>query len=75
MFTNLRATLLAKGISMKQYAEILGVGDKTIQNKMAGKTDFTYPEFKKTCTLLSEYNADYLFTEKEAKENRRDRVS
>lgn len=67
MFDNLRAILIQKGISMKQYAELLGVGDKTIQNKMAGKTDFTYPEFKKTCILLSEYNADYLFAEKEAK--------
>lgn len=75
MFDNLRTTLFQKGISMKQYAELLGVGDKTIQNKMTGKTDFTYPEFKKTCTLLSEYNADYLFTEKTAEENRCDRVS
>lgn len=75
MFDNLRTTLFQKGISMKQYAELLGVGDKTIQNKMTGKTDFTYPEFKKTCTLLSEYNADYLFTEKAAEENKCDRVS
>lgn len=64
MFENLKIALYRKGISMKQYAEILEVGEKTIQNKLAGKTDFTYPEFKKTCMLLSEYNADYLFAEK-----------
>lgn len=64
MFANLRNALFQKGISMKQYAEFLGVGEKTVQNKMKGATDFTYPEFKKTCTLLlPEYNADYLFTE------------
>lgn len=65
MFYNLRNALTRKGLTIKQYAEVLGVGDKTIQNKMTGKTDFTYPEFKKTCALLSEYNADYLFTQSE----------
>lgn len=67
MFNNLRTALYRKGISAKQYAEILGVGEKTVQNKLVGKTDFTYPEFRKTCALLFEYNADYLFaTEEEA---------
>lgn len=64
MFTNLRTALFQKGISMKQYAEFLEVGEKTVQNEMKGVTDFTYPEFKRTCSLLlPEYNADYLFTE------------
>ena len=61
MLNNLRMALCRKGISVKQYAEILGVGEKTAQNKLVGKTDFTYPEFRKTCALLFEYNADYLF--------------
>lgn len=62
MFNNLVTALKHKNISIKQYAEVLGVGEKTVHNKLAGRTDFTYPEFKKTCTLLSEYNADFLFT-------------
>lgn len=61
MFYNLKTALNRKGITIKQLAEILDVGDKTIQNKISGKTDFTYTEFKKICALLSEYNADYLF--------------
>ncbi|MEF9839432.1 MAG: DNA-binding protein [Lachnospiraceae bacterium] len=65
MFYNLRNALTHRGLTIKQYAEVLGVGNKTIQNKMADKTDFTYPEFKKTCALLSEYNADYLFAQGE----------
>ena len=65
MFNNLRTALYRKGISAKQYAEILGVGEKTVQNKLVGKTDFTYPEFRKTCALLFEYNADYLFATEE----------
>lgn len=64
MFINLRTALYQKGISIKQYAEFLGVGEKTVQNKLQGRTDFTYPEFRKTCKLLfPEYNADYLFME------------
>lgn len=64
MFTNLRLALHQKGILIKQYAEFLGVSEKTMQNKLKGITDFTYPEFKKTCNLLfPEYNADYLFKE------------
>ncbi len=66
MFDNLRTALRQKGISIKQYAEILDVGEKTVQNKLTGKTDFTYSEFKKTCTLLLEYNADYLFANEAA---------
>ena len=73
MFHNLRMALRQKGISVKQYAEVLGIGEKTVQNKLTVKTDFTYPEFRKTCTLLFEYNADYLFAEQvaEAKQTAR----
>ena len=64
MFANLKFALQKKGISLKKYAEFLGVGERTVQNKLNGSTDFTYLEFKKTCTLLlPEYNADYLFAE------------
>lgn len=64
MFENLKKTLHQNGISIKEYAEILGISEKSAQNKLLGRTDFTYPEFKKTCTLLKAYNADYLFAEK-----------
>ena len=68
MFGNLRIALKQKGISVKQYAEFLGVGEKTVQNKLKGITEFNYTEFKKTCTLLfPEYNADYLFAETQPK--------
>lgn len=64
MYKNLKTVLYQKGISIKQYAEFLGVSEKTAQNKVKGITDFTYPEYKKTCTLLfPEYNGAYLFAE------------
>ena len=40
MFHNLRTALQQKGISVKQYAEVLGIGEKTLQSKLAGRTDF-----------------------------------
>lgn len=63
MFLNLKTALRQKSITIKQYAELLGITEKSVRNKIEGITDFTYPEFKKTCTLLCEYNADYLFKE------------
>lgn len=66
MYSNLQNALHQKGISIKQYADFLGVSEKTAYNKIKGITDFSYPEYKKTCTLLfPEYNANYLFNEKE----------
>ena len=44
MFTNLKTVLYQKGISLRQYAQFLGVSEKTIQNKLNGITDFTYPK-------------------------------
>lgn len=64
MFTNLRTALYLRGISINQYAEFLGVDERTAEEKMIGTMDFTYPEFKRTCTLLlPEFKADYLFYE------------
>lgn len=61
MLGNVQRALQQKGLTVRQYAEFLGVSEKTAHNKLAGKTDFTYSEFEKTCALLFEYNADYLF--------------
>lgn len=63
MFNNLKDTLHKERISQKQYADYLGISVKSAQNKIYGMTDFTYPEFKKTCFLLSKYNADFLFAD------------
>lgn len=43
----------------------MGVAEKTAQNKLTGKMDFIFREFKMTCAVLFEYNADYLFAEKD----------
>lgn len=43
MYLNLKCVLYQKNIAIKQYAEFLGVSEKTAQNKLQGVTDFTYP--------------------------------
>lgn len=63
MYKNLKDVLYQERISLKQYGDILGVTEKTVANKLKGITDYTYPEFLKTCALLSKYRADYLFAE------------
>lgn len=66
MFKNLRHVLNARGITMKSYAEFLGITEKTLQNKMNGVTDFSYPEVEKTSRILfPEYNWSYLFAREE----------
>ena len=47
---------------MKAYAEFLGVSEKTIQNKMSGRTEFTLDEALKTCSIICpEYKLDFVF--------------
>lgn len=67
MLRNLRSALDNKGITVRAYAAVLGVSEKSIQNKINEVTPFTYPEALKTMKeLFPEYNSEYLFkTEKE----------
>lgn len=63
MFKNLENTLQIEGISKRDYSVLLGISEKSVQNKINGTTEFLYSEFKKTVLLLRKYNADYLFEE------------
>lgn len=54
--------LRERKITMKAYAEFLGVSEKTIQNKMSGRTEFTLDEALKTCSIICpEYKLDFVF--------------
>lgn len=61
MFNNLKTELNKNGISAKEYAQILGISEKNLENKLSGKEDFIYSELTRTCTLLKIYSIDYLF--------------
>ena len=62
MYDNLKNALQDHKITQQEFAEFLGISKKTVVNKLNGTTDFTYPEYRKTCKFLfPEMNPDYLF--------------
>lgn len=66
MYQNLVQILTSKKITMKAYAEFLGVSEKTVQNKVYGRTEFTLGEAIKTCSLICpEYKMDFIFEKSE----------
>ena len=66
MYPNLEVEMLRKKITNKALARIIGVSDKTIQNKMHGETEFTLPEAMTIMELFPEFNLFYLFEKKAA---------
>lgn len=65
MYKNLIEILRKKGITNRAYAEYLGITEKSVWNKLQGKTEFTLGEAQRTCLLLPEYKLDYIFTPEE----------
>jgi len=62
MLANLEKALYGKGITKKAYAMVLGITEKTLQNKIKEEAPFTYREARKTKReILPEYDLDYLF--------------
>ena len=59
----LKQALDARGITQKSCAELLGITEKTLYNKMVGTSEFTYNEVKRLRAFLPEYNIDYLLAE------------
>lgn len=67
MYKNLIEILSRKGITNKAYAEFLGLkSEKSVWNKLQGKTEFTLGEAQKTCSIICpEYKMDYVFATEE----------
>ncbi len=61
MYINLKRLLNERNISIKNYGAILGISEKTAQNKLNGVTAFTLPEVNKTLELFPEYTLKHLF--------------
>jgi transcriptional regulator with XRE-family HTH domain len=53
--------LRRKNITNKEFADVLGVSEKTVVNKLSGQTEFTYSEIKKARTVFPEFTPEYLF--------------
>lgn len=65
MYQNLKTELSRKGISQVALANVLGLSEKTMQNKLKGRTDFSFPEAMIIRqNLLPEFTLEYLFDRK-----------
>ena len=64
MYGNLSAELKRKNITQKVVADLIKSTEKTANNKILGKTDFTIIEaFLIHKNLLPEFDMDYIFTQ------------
>lgn len=48
----LKGTIIAKGFTIKQISEIIGIDETTFYRKMNGQSDFYCGEIKKICDIL-----------------------
>lgn len=61
MFNNLFREMAAKNrMTQRQLANILGISEKTMTNKIHGRTEFTLTEINTACSLFKK-PAAYLF--------------
>ncbi len=59
---NLKAEMQRYGISISDIASLLGCADKTVRNKLNGKTSFSVPEaFKIKKQFFPDLTVEYLF--------------
>ncbi len=67
MFNNLLAEMARNRINQTQLAEVLHVSQKTVSNKLKGKSEFTLSELNKIMGLFEDdVSFDYLFGPKDA---------
>ncbi len=65
MFSNLKAELARHNIKSKELATALGVSEKTVSNKLYGRSEFTLSEINAISILLPDCELSYLFQKSE----------
>ena len=61
MFKNIYIEMAANNrMTQKQLAKLLGISEKSMTNKIYGRTEFTLSEIKKICSLFGK-TLEYLF--------------
>lgn len=63
MFWNLKLEMQKSNISMTRLAEIIGISQGALRNKIYGRTEFLLCEVKKIASVFPEVTVDYLFEE------------
>lgn len=66
MLNNLRAEMVRKNITVKEVADVLGVGNRATRDRLAGRVLFSVDEaLAVRDKLFPEMDIDYLFSKKE----------
>lgn len=64
MFNNLKTAIQDRSMTLKAFADFLGISEKTLQNKLNGVTEFSLGEAEKIELLFQKYKREYLFDRK-----------
>lgn len=67
MYANLKAELLANGISLRAAAAVIGVHENTLSRKINEENFFIDEALSLSKNLLPKYDFEYLFTPSEEK--------
>ena len=61
MLINLKGLLDQRKMNYRAFYELIGISEKTGQNKLYEESDFTLGEARKVMTIFPEYTMEYLF--------------
>ncbi len=59
----LRRALDSKQMTVKSCAELIGISEKSLYNKLTGASDFSYKEVKKLQIMFPDFNMDYYLSD------------
>ena len=59
----LRRALDSKQMTVKSCAELIGISEKSLYNKLTGTNDFTYKEVRKLQAMFPDFNMDYYLSD------------
>ena len=65
MILGLEVEMVRKGISKKQISNHTGIPERTLRNKMQGKTDWKLMECEKVREIFPGMSLEYLFSSAE----------
>ena len=60
MYLNLRTTIRRNKMTLKVFAQKIGISERSVQLKLNGQRDWTYGEYKSICSIFPNENPVWL---------------
>lgn len=60
MYWNLRQAIRKKKLTLKEFAALMGIAERTVVSKINGSSDWTYGEYRQICSIFPEENPEHL---------------